>query len=255
MMRRIFLHVPLGPGNVLRNADCLLFNKRPVENPNAGPVPRLQAFRTIIRPIQVHADWLFFRDKMAAPQRGLVVVAVFRFAFRQFHLFVWHFPVGNQTQQMRDAIESCSFLVIGANGVPGRVLGIRCFEHAVACAGVSYQRRKDSKSMGLSFHCRSGSLSAETHHVFHAGTVVPASVENYDLPCGGKILHITLQIHPRFFTIGRRRQCNQTKYARTHSLGNRTDCAALSGGIASFKDNDNAKTFARMSPPLRCRRH
>jgi hypothetical protein len=61
---------------------------------------------------------------------------------------------------------------------------------------------------------------AETHHVFHAGAVLPASVESYDLPCSGKILHITLEIHLRFFTIGRRRQCNQAKYARTHSLGN-----------------------------------
>lgn len=93
MMRRIFLHVPLGPGNVLRNADCLLFNNRPVDNPNAGPVP----------------------DK------------------------------------------------------------------------------------------------------------------NYDLP-----MHITLEIHLRFFTIGRRRQCKQAKYAWTHSLGNRADCATPSGGIASF---------------------
>jgi len=27
MIRRIFLHVPLGPGNVFRNADCLLLTR------------------------------------------------------------------------------------------------------------------------------------------------------------------------------------------------------------------------------------
>jgi len=38
---------------------------------------------------------VFFRHKVATFERGLVVIAVFPFAFRQFHLFVWHFSVGN----------------------------------------------------------------------------------------------------------------------------------------------------------------
>lgn len=32
-------------------------------------------------------------------------------------------------------------------------------------------------------------------------TPAPASVENYDLPCCGKILRITLEIHLRFLAV------------------------------------------------------
>src|SRR5258708_2006079 len=85
------------------------------------------------------------------------------------------------------------------------------------------------------------SRAAKTHDVFDTSAVVPTSIENYYLPGRGEMRHITLDVHLRFFAVGRRRQRNQTKNPWTHPLGDRANGATLSSGIASFKDDDNAE--------------
>src|SRR6266850_211078 len=45
-------------------------------------------------------------------------------------------------------------------------------------------------------------FGAKTHHVFHSGAVVPASVEDDNLPGGRKMLHVTLHVHLTFFAVG-----------------------------------------------------
>ena len=80
----------------------------------------------------------------------------------------------------------------------------------------------------------------KSHDVFNARPVVPAPVENDDFAGGGKTLDVALDIHLRFFTIGRRRQRHKPKDARAHSLSYGFDRAALAGGVAAFEQNDDA---------------
>ena len=83
-------------------------------------------------------------------------------------------------------------------------------------------------------------LAAESHDVFDAGPVVPAPIEDHDLAGGGKMRHVALEKHLRFFAVRRRRQGHDAKYARAHPLGDRLDGAALSGRISSLEDDDDA---------------
>src|SRR6201982_3892759 len=47
-------------------------------------------------------------------------------------------------------------------------------------------------------------LGAEAHDVFHAGTIVPAAIEDHDLAGGGKEFHVALDEHLALLPIGRR---------------------------------------------------
>ena len=48
-------------------------------------------------------------------------------------------------------------LVVRAQDVPGRMLGVGAFSIMSRAREYSNQRLRDGKSIGLSFHCRSGS--------------------------------------------------------------------------------------------------
>jgi hypothetical protein len=37
-------------------------------------------------------------------------------------------------------------------------------------------------------------FAAETHHVFHAGSVVPAAIENHDFAAGRELLDVALRV-------------------------------------------------------------
>jgi hypothetical protein len=55
---------------------------------------------------------------------------------------------------------------------------------------------------------------AEAHHIFDAGAVVPAAVEDHDLAGGRKVLHVALHVHLRLLAVGRRGQGGTTRNTR-----------------------------------------
>src|SRR5207244_3479153 len=61
-----------------------------------------------------------------------IVVRSLRRPLRQFDLLPRNLFVGNNTQEMGDAIEACSFLIVGSNDVPRSILSIRDIEHLIA---------------------------------------------------------------------------------------------------------------------------
>jgi hypothetical protein len=79
--------------------------------------------------------------------------------------------------------------------------------------------------------------SAEAHHPFDPGAVVPAAVEDDDLARRRKVADVALQVHLAFLAFGRCRQRDDTEDARTHPLGDRLDGAALAGAVAPFEDD------------------
>src|SRR6516225_4080690 len=142
----------------------------------------------------------------------------------------------------------------------------------------SSQRRYDSTSIGLSFHCRSGSLiraenrrscsslptfaiddvffdlraklektsvlllRAKSHNVFDAGAVVPAAIEDHDLAACRELLDVALHEHLCFLTIRGGRQGHHPIHPRAHALGDSLDGSTLAGGIAPFEHDDDARS-------------
>ena len=90
---------------------------------------------------------------------------------------------------------------------------------------------------------------AKPHDVFDAGAVVPAAIEDDDLPGRRKALDVALNVYLRLFTVGRRRQRNDAKHARAHALCNRFDGSPLAGAIAPFKHKHDPPAF-RFDPFL-----
>ena len=69
-----------------------------------------------------------------------------------------HLLVRDQAQEMRDAVQARPLLVVRADDVPGRILACRSLRASCRAPGSSRtSARYDSRSIGLSFHCRSGS--------------------------------------------------------------------------------------------------
>src|SRR6202007_2137317 len=86
-------------------------------------------------------------------------------------------------------------------------------------------------------------LGAEAHHIFNAGTIVPAPVEDDDFSCRREMLDIALHEDLRLLPVGRRRQRDDAKHARADAPGDRLDGAALAGGIAPLEDDDDAQAL------------
>ena len=152
----------------------------------------------------------------------------------------------------------------------------------------SYHLLRDARSIGLSFHWRSGSLmralkrrscsssltssqnftrmmpsstmacsnwgqstrkrrvlrfGAEAHHIFDAGPIVPAAVEDHDFARGRKMGHVALQVELRLLAVGGRGQRHHPEHARAHPLGDRLDRPALAGGVASLEHDDHAQAL------------
>src|SRR5215472_252916 len=84
---------------------------------------------------------------------------------------------------------------------------------------------------------------AKTHHVFHARTVVPTSIEDHDLTRGREVLHVALHIHLALLSIGRSGKGYDSEHTRTNPFRDRPDRAALSGGVPALEDNNHAATF------------
>src|SRR5262249_22306819 len=84
---------------------------------------------------------------------------------------------------------------------------------------------------------------AEAQHVFDAGAVVPAPVENHDLAGSRGVLEVALHVELGLLAIGRRRQRHLAEYAMADTLGDRLDDTALAGGISPFEDHDYPRTL------------
>ena len=63
------------------------------------------------------------------------------------------------------------------------------------------------------------------------------------------MLDVTLNKHLRLFTIGWRRQRHHSEDARADAFGDGFDRAALAGGVATFKHDDDPCPF-RLDPVL-----
>src|SRR4029450_12355415 len=86
-------------------------------------------------------------------------------------------------------------------------------------------------------------LRAEAHDPLDARSVVPAAVEENDLPRPRKVGHVALHVHLALLARGRRGQGHDPKDARAHTLGDGADRAALPGPVAPFEDGDDAQAL------------
>src|SRR5512145_3263028 len=66
---------------------------------------------------------------------GLFIIALF-LTLGELDLFARHFFIGDQAQEMRDAIQPCLALIIGRNNVPRTFGGVSALEHFITCPGV-----------------------------------------------------------------------------------------------------------------------
>ena len=81
---------------------------------------------------------------------------------------------------------------------------------------------------------------AEAHHLLDAGPVVPGPVEHHDLPSGGQMLDVALEVPLRALPVRRLVQRHDARTARVEVLGEALDGAALAGGVAALEHQDDA---------------
>ena len=91
-------------------------------------------------------------------------------------------------------------------------------------------------------------LGAEAHDPLDAGAVVPAAVEDDDLPGGREVGDVALDVHLRLLALGGRGEGDDAERPGAHPLGDRLDGAALAGGVAALEDD--ADLGARRLHPL-----
>src|SRR6202162_4709925 len=84
---------------------------------------------------------------------------------------------------------------------------------------------------------------AEPHDALHTGPVVPTAMENPRLACRRHMLYVTLDVHLRFFSFGRRRQCHNSKYPGTDSFRNTLNHPALPCCVAALEDDYNFESL------------
>src|SRR5262245_59990228 len=205
-----------------------------------------------------------------------------RLALGQLHRLPRHLLVGDQAQQVGDAVQARPALVVGVHHPPGALRGVRGREHGVpgpreiVPAAVRLQvhraelpdlarvvdalleplglvghahlqpvldqddprvddrplHRRDDAQEGL--HLRRG---GEGHHPLHPGAVVPATVEEHDLPPGRQVGQVALGVHLGPLPLGRRRQGYVAEDARAGALGQSLDYPALAGGVPPLEQH------------------
>ncbi len=151
-----------------------------------------------------------------------------------------------------------------------------------------------STSIGLSFHCRSGSwmrasnrcscsclptssqilismippstmyffdlrteiqksivllVGAKSHHVFDAGAIVPAAIEDDDFAGRWISFDVALHEHLGLLTVGGSRKGDDSKHPRTHSFRDGFDGSTFAGGISSLQQDDDTRSL-RLDPFL-----
>ena len=90
-------------------------------------------------------------------------------------------------------------------------------------------------------------VGAEAHHPLDAGPVVPAAVEDHDLPAGREVRQVALHVHLGLLALGRRREGDHAEHPRADPLGDALDDPALAGGVAALEDD--ADLGAGRAPP------
>src|SRR5262249_34597485 len=71
-------------------------------------------------------------DKLHALERGQIVVGIVHYPVRQLRILLRPLFVGNETQQVPDAIEARAPLIVRANDIPWREVRVRGGEHRIA---------------------------------------------------------------------------------------------------------------------------
>src|SRR5204863_292177 len=82
-------------------------------------------------------------------------------------------------------------------------------------------------------------LGAEAHHALDARPVVPGAIEQDDLPGGGQVCDVALEVPLGLLPLRRRRERHDAADPRVRPLGDPLDHPALAGGIAPFEDHDD----------------
>ena len=83
----------------------------------------------------------------------------------------------------------------------------------------------------------------ESHDIFNAGAVVPASVEDHDFARCRKMLDVALNIHLGLFAIRWSRERDDAKDARAYPLREGLDGTALPRGVTTFEYDDDSQSL------------
>ena len=86
-------------------------------------------------------------------------------------------------------------------------------------------------------------LGAEAHHIFDAGPIVPAAVEDHDFARGREMGDVALQVELRLLAIGGSGEGDDAKNARTDLFSECFYGPALAGGVASLEHDDDAQAL------------
>src|SRR5262249_44514640 len=86
-------------------------------------------------------------------------------------------------------------------------------------------------------------LRAKLHDIFHAGTVIPAPIEDNDLARGWEVRHVALYVHLALLAVGWSRKCHDSKNSRADPLCDGFDRAPFARAITAFKHDDDTQSF------------
>src|SRR5260221_1026388 len=82
-------------------------------------------------------------------------------------------------------------------------------------------------------------VRTKSHHSLHAGSVIPAPVENDNFTRRRKMFEIALKIYLGALPLGRSRESNHPKYPMAHPLSDSLDSPTFPGRVSAFKKNNN----------------
>src|SRR4029453_11986938 len=82
-------------------------------------------------------------------------------------------------------------------------------------------------------------LGAEAHHPLDPGPVVPAAVEQDDLPGRREVGHVPLEVPLGALTLGRGSQGDDPGDTRVEALGDPLDRSTLAGRVAALEQDDH----------------
>src|SRR5262249_5172451 len=102
---------------------------------SASAAPMASRARTVFR-TAVMAVLIALRDEAPALQRAVVVIGALHGALGQLDLLARRLLVGNDLEQLRDAVETRAPLVVGGQDVPRRLLRVGGLQHHVAGARI-----------------------------------------------------------------------------------------------------------------------
>ena len=156
---------------------------------------------------------------------GLPAAARFQIHRAQFPLLQWIVDAAEKTQVL---------LLVGDREPIFQQLDARANQHAL-------ELRHGAEELLVFLG------AAKSHHMLHAGAVVPTAIEQNDFPGRRQVRHIALEVPLCPLAVIRRRQRHYAADAWIELLGDALDRAALAGRIAPFEQDQNL--FAALRPP------